>query len=113
MWEPTFVSIMDPDDPVLLPPGAVPARIAAAGRASGQPERPPAAVVRTILESFTVAHAASLRTAARLAGCDVEVVPLVGGGARNASLCQLTAWYEPRGDRAARRPAARRAGRAG
>ncbi len=36
-------------------------------------------------------HRAALRDAVRLSGHDVDVVHLVGGGARNALLCQLTA----------------------
>ncbi|PRX44604.1 rhamnulokinase [Prauserella shujinwangii] len=90
--EPQFVSIVDPDDQAFLPPGDMPERIARACRESGQPapERP-AAVVRTILESLALAHAASLRTAARLADREIDVVHVVGGGARNALLCQLTA----------------------
>ncbi|MEU6646406.1 rhamnulokinase family protein [Saccharomonospora sp. NPDC046836] len=90
--EPPFRSIVDPDDPVFLAPGDMPARIARVCRDTGQPEpTSPPAVVRTILESLAVAHAASLRTAARLADRSLDVVHLVGGGARNEPLCQFTA----------------------
>ncbi|MQA08375.1 MAG: rhamnulokinase [Pseudonocardiaceae bacterium] len=90
--EPAFTAVVDPDDPVFLTPGDMPARIADACRRTGQPvpERP-AAVVRTILESLAMAHAAALHTAARLSGRELDVVHLVGGGARNELLCQLTA----------------------
>ncbi|ASR39798.1 carbohydrate kinase [Prauserella marina] len=92
MREPAFRSIVDPDAAVLLPPGDMPSRIATLCAESGQPkpESPPA-VVRTILESLAVAHAASLRAAARLADRSLSLVHLVGGGARNAALCQFTA----------------------
>ncbi len=83
----------DPDDAVFLPPGDMPARIAAACRRSrparAAESRP--ALVRCILDSLAAAFA---RRSATLAGCPgsaVEVVHLVGGGARNALLCQLTA----------------------
>jgi len=90
--EPAFAAIVDPDDPRFLAPGDMPARIADACRRTGQPvpERP-AAVVRTVLESLAIAHAAALHTAVELAGRPVDVVHLVGGGSRNEPLCQFTA----------------------
>lgn len=84
--------IIDPDDPVFLPPGDMPARIAEACLRRDQP--PPSsrpALVRCILESLAVAYARTMREAIRLSGRSVEVVHLVGGGARNTLLCQLTA----------------------
>jgi rhamnulokinase len=87
-----FGALVDPDDPSFLPPGDMPERIAAYCTSTGQ--RPPesqGAVVRCILESLALAHRATLRTAAGLAGRDVRVVPLVGGGSRNELLCRLTA----------------------
>jgi rhamnulokinase len=70
----------------------MPARIAAHCERTGQ--RPPAdraATVRCILESLALGHRAATREAARLSGRAVEVVHIVGGGARNTLLCQLTA----------------------
>ncbi|MEV4754865.1 rhamnulokinase family protein [Micromonospora sp. NPDC049559] len=85
-------SVIDPDDPEFLPPGDLPARIAAACVRRGEPEPDtPARVVRCVLDSLALAYRAALRTAARLADRDVEVVHVVGGGARNELLCQLTA----------------------
>jgi rhamnulokinase len=90
--EPAFRSVVNPDLPVFLAPGDIPARIAQVCAETGQPiPDSPAAVVRTILESLALAHAASLRTAARLADRPLDVVHLVGGGSRNELLCQLTA----------------------
>jgi rhamnulokinase len=84
--------VIDPDDPAFLPPGDMPARIAAACRERGQPEPAgQAGLVRCILDSLAAAYARTLREAERLSGREVEVVHLVGGGARNALLCQLTA----------------------
>ncbi|MFL5675054.1 MAG: rhamnulokinase family protein [Chloroflexota bacterium] len=85
---PTF----DPDDPVFLPPGDMPARIAAACERLGRPgpaSRP--ALVRSILDSLAAAFGRAVEDASRLTGRTVEVVHLVGGGARNTLLCQLTA----------------------
>jgi rhamnulokinase len=84
--------IIDPDDPMFLPPGDMPARIAAACVEGDKPvpgTRP--ALVRCILDSLAVAYGRAVRDAARLAGRSVDVVHLVGGGARNTLLCQLTA----------------------
>lgn len=90
--EPAFTALVDPDDPSFLPPGDMPARIAAACVRTGQPvPASPAATVRCIVESLALAHRRAVRSAARLSGRDVSVVHIVGGGARNALLCQLTA----------------------
>lgn len=51
----------------------------------------PVAITRCILDSLAVAYRRHVRTAAELAGVDVDVVHVVGGGTRNATLCQLTA----------------------
>jgi rhamnulokinase len=89
---PSLRTLIDPDDPAFLSPGNMPARIAAYCRRTGQ--RPPAGraeTVRCILDSLALAHRTTLRTAMELSGREVEVVHLVGGGARNELLCQLTA----------------------
>ncbi len=85
---PTF----DVDNPDLIAPGGMPTRISHAVAASGQslPDDP-AAIARSILDSLAVAYADTVAEAATLAGQDVDVVHVVGGGSRNALLCQLTA----------------------
>jgi len=84
--------VIDPDDPRFLPPGDMPARIAAACREAGLPEPPtPAHVVRCILDSLAAAYARAVADARRLTGRSVRVVHLVGGGALNEPLCRLTA----------------------
>jgi rhamnulokinase len=85
-------AVIDPDDAAFLGPGDMPARVHAYCERTGQ--RPPesrAAVTRCILESLALGHRAAVRDAVRLSGRRVDVVHLVGGGARNALLCQLTA----------------------
>src|SRR3954470_5000674 len=89
---PAFTAVVDADDPGFLAPGDMPARIAAACTATGQtPPQSQGETVRCILDSLALAYRRTVRTAARLSGRDVEVVHLVGGGARNTLLCQLTA----------------------
>ena len=89
---PPLQVVVDPDDPVFLPPGDMPARIAEAARRTGQP--PPAdppAVVRCILDSLALAYRARLREVQDLSGRVVDTVHVVGGGVHNTLLMQLTA----------------------
>ena len=85
-------SVIDPDLPVFLPPGDMPARIAAECLAAAVPvPTTPASFVRCIVDSLAAAYARSVALVGKLAGIDVEVVHIVGGGSQNALLCQLTA----------------------
>ena len=85
-------AVIDPDDPVFLPPGDMPGRIAAACRSTDQPEPTTRAeTVRCIMDSLAAAHSRCVASASRLSNRDVDVIHIVGGGAKNALLCQLTA----------------------
>ena len=89
---PRFTALVDPDDPTFLAPGDMPSRIAAACRERGEtPPQSQAETVRCILDSLALAYRRTVRQASSLSGHEVEVVHVVGGGARNALLCQLTA----------------------
>lgn len=89
---PALRSVVDAGDTAFLAPGRMPERIAEACRASGQPvPDTPAEVTRCILDSLALAHRRAVEDAQRLAGRQVDVVHIVGGGTRNALLCQLTA----------------------
>ena len=84
--------VIDADDPALVAPGDMPARIAAACVAAGQdPPGSRAETVRCILDSLALAHRRALVDAQELSGRHTDTVHLVGGGARNELLCQLTA----------------------
>jgi len=84
--------VFDVDDARFLPPGDMPARIADAVRESDhEPPRGRAAAVRCIVDSLALALAAAVQDATRLAHQEVDVVHVVGGGANNDLLCQLTA----------------------
>lgn len=86
------VARFDAGDPRFLPPGDMPQRIAEHCRDLDQPvPGTRAEVVRSILESLALAFAVAVRQAAELSGVDVRTVHVVGGGARNELLCQLTA----------------------
>jgi rhamnulokinase len=87
-----FSAVIDAFDPAFLAPGGMPDRIVESSRRLGQD--PPAdrgGIVRCVLESLALAHRRTVREAAALSGREVDVVHVVGGGARNALLCQLTA----------------------
>jgi rhamnulokinase len=89
---PALVAVVDPDDPEFLSPGDMPARIAAACVARGQPapqSRPE--IVRCILDSLALGHRRAVRAAQQISGRTVDSIHLVGGGAHNGLLCQLTA----------------------
>jgi sugar (pentulose or hexulose) kinase len=82
-----FDVLVDLDDPLFLPPGDMQGRIQRqAGRSLSRIE-----IVRCIVDSLALAHRRAVRQAAELSGRRVEEVHVVGGGARNELLCQLTA----------------------
>ncbi|MEU4561060.1 rhamnulokinase family protein [Actinoplanes sp. NPDC023936] len=87
--EPLLAYVVDLDDPVFMPPGDMEGRLrkmaglpAGAGRAT---------ITRCILDSLALAQRRAVRQARELSGRDVSTVHLVGGGALNELLCQLTA----------------------
>jgi rhamnulokinase len=89
---PAFAAVVDPDDPSFLAPGDMPGRIAAACQRTGQrPPPDPAGVVRCILDSLAIAYRRVVADVQQLSGRQVSTVHIVGGGARNSLLCQLTA----------------------
>ena len=89
---PGSVAVFDVDDPRFLPPGDMPARIAAHCAEHGlQPPRTAAETVRGTIESLGAAYATTLRAAADLSGKTIRAVHIIGGGSQNQLLCQLTA----------------------
>ncbi|MFC5291118.1 rhamnulokinase family protein [Actinokineospora guangxiensis] len=89
---PGLRSVVDVDAPAFLPPGDMAARIVAACARTGEPvPRTPPEFVRCVLDSLALAYRRTVRQAAELADVRVEVVHIVGGGARNDLLCALTA----------------------
>jgi rhamnulokinase len=87
-----LVSVVDTDDPLFLPPGDMPGRLAAACRRAGHPvPGTPAEVARCILDSLALAYRRTIIAAQELSGRPVDVIHMVGGGIQNHLLCQLTA----------------------
>lgn len=87
--EPLLRHVVDLDDPVFMPPGDMVGRITSA---AGLPrDASPAVVARCILDSLALAQWRAVEQAQELSGRSVDAVHIVGGGARNSLLCQLTA----------------------
>jgi rhamnulokinase len=89
-------TVVDINDASLLPPAqpddTMPARINALAQAAGEPlPETPVETARCILDSLALAYRRHLREAAELAGRELGVVHVVGGGSRNDLLSQLTA----------------------
>jgi rhamnulokinase len=89
---PAFRSFIDPNDPVFVEPGDMPARIATYCEETGQDS--PAdegAFVRCILESLSLKHAETIDVLADAAERRLDELHVVGGGANNHLLCRWTA----------------------
>jgi len=84
--------VIDADDPVFLPPGDMPSRIARwlSSRGLPAPSSPPE-IVRCVLDSLALAYRSAVIAAQSLSGQHADTVHIVGGGSRNELLCQLTA----------------------
>ena len=85
-------AVIDVDDATFIAPGDMPARIVTATRALDTPlTDDPVLITRCILDSLAAAYARTIDQASQLSGRAVDTVHVVGGGAQNALLCQLTA----------------------
>jgi len=84
--------VIDVDDPTFLHPDDMPTAIAGHLEGTGQPAvEHPVAIARAILEGLALAYRLAVERAEQLAGTRVDTIHVVGGGAHNALLCQLTA----------------------
>lgn len=89
---PTGGPIIDTGRPEFIRGGDVPAMVRAeCARTDQRSPADAAAITRCILDSLAAAYADTIRDAMRVTGRQVDVVHIVGGGARNTLLAQLTA----------------------
>lgn len=89
---PPFAALIDPDDPVFLPSGEMPARIREwCSQTAQKPPEEPAAIVRCVLESLALKYRETIELLSAASGVTPTEVHVVGGGSRNALLCQWTA----------------------
>jgi rhamnulokinase len=84
--------VVDMNDERLIPPGDMPARLAAIATETGQKvPRTQDEYARCIIDSLALTYRVAIRDACHMAGRDIEVIHIVGGGSQNELLCQLTA----------------------
>jgi rhamnulokinase len=89
---PPFAALIDPDDPRFLAPEDMPAAINAQLLEHGQtPLQAPAAFARCIMESLVLRYREVFHHISQLADTTINVVHVLGGGARNARLNQWLA----------------------
>ncbi|OPA81274.1 rhamnulokinase [Paenibacillus selenitireducens] len=88
---PAFTAFIDPDDPMFLHPGDMPAQIRAYCLQTGQ-QAPESlgATVRCILESLAMKYRYTFHLTEQLAQKSFEGLHMVGGGIHNKLLCQWT-----------------------
>jgi len=86
------VALFDPDDERFLAPKDMPAAIRQACRELGQPApETQGEIVRSALVSLACKYRIVLERLEQVTGRSVDGIHVIGGGARNALLCQLTA----------------------
>ncbi len=87
-----FGALVDPDHVGFLAPGDMPSRLRRFCAQTGQDlSEEPGAVARCVFESLALKYRWVLEKVEEVSGQRAEKVHVVGGGARNALLCQLTA----------------------
>jgi rhamnulokinase len=90
--EKPFRSLINPDDPLFLPPGDMPNRIAHFCRKTGQPEpASPGETMRCILESLALVYRHTIFSMEESLGRSLPVIHIIGGGSQNSLLNQMTA----------------------
>jgi rhamnulokinase len=89
---PPFAVLVDPDDATFLAPGDMPSRLAAFCRRTGQtPPCDEGAFVRCCLESLALKYRWAIDRLETILGTTIRTIHAVGGGTKNALLCQFTA----------------------
>ncbi len=87
-----FKAFIEPDDPLFLPPGDMPARVIDYCRRTGQPAPGgDAEVMTTVYVSLAYKYRYVLEQLIAVSGRPVDVLHIIGGGSRNALLNQMTA----------------------
>ena len=89
---PPFTSFIDPDDERFLRPGDLPARVRSFCAETGQRVPQDAgSLFRVLFESLALRYATAVEELAEVADRRIEAIHVIGGGAKNKFLSQLTA----------------------
>ncbi|MGM9642206.1 MAG: rhamnulokinase family protein [Eubacteriales bacterium] len=87
-----FVSFIDVNDPVFMPPGDMPTRIAEYCRRTAQPvPETVGEIIRTIFDSLALCYRYTVEDIACLTGKKPSSINIVGGGSKDPLLSQITA----------------------
>ncbi|MEI7904331.1 MAG: rhamnulokinase family protein [Candidatus Firestonebacteria bacterium] len=88
----SFTAIINPNDPIFLKPCDMPGEIRAYCKRTGQyiPSSE-GELVRVVLESLALSYRRALEEIKLLRGKSPECIHIIGGGANNTLLCELTA----------------------
>ncbi len=87
-----FRTLVDPDHEPFGSPGGMPDKLRDFARSTGQPEPQDAGqLVRCCLESLALTYRRTLNNLQKVLGRKSQVIHIVGGGARNELLNQMTA----------------------
>ena len=87
-----FRSLIEPDDPLFLPPGDMPARVIDFCRRHGQPApESDAELMTAVYASLAYKYRYVLEQLIAVSGQGVERLHIIGGGSRNDLLNQMTA----------------------
>ncbi|MCK3684951.1 rhamnulokinase [Maribellus sp. YY47] len=87
-----FKCLINPDDPMFLNPGNMPKAIQEFCKKTGQPvPESKGEVARCIYDSLVLKYKYTLRQIESVTGNKIEKLHIIGGGARNEMLSQLTA----------------------
>jgi len=87
-----FRSLIDPNAAEFQAPQNMPAAMAGYCARTGQPApQSPGETARCIFESLSLSYRATLDDLERITGRTLDTIRLVGGGAKNHFLCQMTA----------------------
>lgn len=90
--QPGFTAIINPDDPLFLPPGDMPSRIRDFCARAGSPvPETIGEIARCVMDSLALSYRAVAEDIAAVTGNRLPSIAVVGGGANNALLAQLTA----------------------
>lgn len=87
-----FAALINPDEDMFMSPGKMPEKVQEYCRKTGQyVPQTRGEIVRCVMESLALKYRMAVTGLEKIAGYDIPVIHIVGGGCKNTLLCQLTA----------------------